>query len=84
MEIVFSKTAEKDWRKILQHKALAANANKLLQILERNPFEPPYEKLVGKLRNCYSRRINRQHRLVYEITNNQIVILSMWSHYENV
>ena len=66
--------------------ALKANEGALLTVLERDPFQnpPPYEKLLGNMAGMYSRRINRQHRLVYEVdTANRIVrIISMWTHYE--
>lgn len=65
---------------------LKHNAQALLAILEKNPFQthPPYEKLVGELAGAYSRRITIQHRLVYEIINEQkiIKVIRMWTHYE--
>ncbi|WP_227498644.1 Txe/YoeB family addiction module toxin [Synechococcus sp. PCC 7336] len=82
-EVVLSKQAAKDAKKIaaasLKHKVL-----KLLEALQENPYSPPYEKLAGDLRGYYSRRINRQHRLVYEVSDEQKVVkvLRMWSHYE--
>ena len=82
-EIVLSKQATKDAKKIaaagLKHKA-----QKLLDVLQANPYAPPYEKLVGDMQGYYSRRINIQHRLVYQIFDEQNVvkILRMWSHYE--
>ncbi|MDR2641555.1 MAG: Txe/YoeB family addiction module toxin [Planctomycetaceae bacterium] len=56
----------------------------MVELLERNPFEPPYEKLYGDYKGTYSRRINIQHRLVYEIHEQEKVvrILKMWEHYE--
>ena len=56
----------------------------LLEILQINPYQPPYEKLVGNLAGYYSRRINIQHRLVYEIQEEERIVrvLRMWSHYE--
>ena len=69
-----------------QYPALKANVDALLTVLKRDPFQnpPPYEKLLGNMAGMYSRRINRQHRLVYEVdTANRIVrIISMWTHYE--
>ena len=66
--------------------ALKANVDALLTVLKRDPFQnpPPYEKLLGNMAGMYSRRINRQHRLVYEVdTANRIVrIISMWTYYE--
>ncbi|WP_235776687.1 Txe/YoeB family addiction module toxin [Pseudoleptotrichia goodfellowii] len=60
--------------------------NNLFDILKRNPFEVPltYESLVGNFKGLYSRRINRQHRLVYRILEEEkiIIIVSMWIHYE--
>ena len=63
---------------------LKPQARALLEILQKNPYQPPYEKLVGNLAGYYSRRINIQHRLVYEIleTEKIVRILKMWSHYE--
>ena len=56
----------------------------LLEILQSNPYQPPYEKLVGNLAGYYSRRINIQHRFVYEIHEEEKIVrvLRMWSHYE--
>lgn len=83
--LVFTKHALKDAKK-LSAAGLRANAEKLLAILKENPFQspPPYEKLLGDLTGFYSRRINIQHRLVYQVlTKEQIVkVLRMWSHYE--
>lgn len=83
--IVYTKNAVKDIPK-LKASHLDAKTKKLIKILKENPFQapPPYEKLQGDLQGAYSRRINVQHRLVYEvIESEQIVkILSMWSHYE--
>ena len=63
---------------------LKPKAQALLEILQNNPYQPPYEKLVGNLARFYSRRINIQHRLVYEIHEEQKInrVLRMWSHYE--
>jgi len=82
MELIFSRKADKDLKRIEKEKRFNKRVNDLLEILERDPFEPPYEKLKGVER--YSRRINIQHRLVYEIdkTKKEVYILSMWSHYE--
>ncbi|MCC8400219.1 MULTISPECIES: Txe/YoeB family addiction module toxin [unclassified Candidatus Tisiphia] len=85
-KVVLSKAAQKDIAK-LKAANLEDKARKLCQILSVNPLQisPPYKKLLGDLVNKYSRRINLQHRLVYEIDENmQIVkVLRMWSHYEN-
>jgi Txe/YoeB family toxin of toxin-antitoxin system len=84
-ELVFTKYVQKDAKK-LAAVGLKKKAQTLLAILQENPFQnpPPYEKLVGDLNGAYSRRINIQHRLVYQvITEARIVkILRMWSHYE--
>ena len=84
-EMVFAKHAQKDAQK-LAASGLKAKAQELLAIVKENPFQnpPPYEKLVGDLAGAYSRRINIQHRLVYEVLQEQHVIkvLRMWSHYE--
>lgn len=67
---------------------LGDKVNELLAVIEQNPFQTPpfYEKLNGKLDGKYSRRINIQHRLVYDVNEDlkQIKIISMWSHYEDV
>jgi toxin YoeB len=82
---VFSKAAQKDARK-LSEAGLKPKAERLLATLADNPFQtpPPYEKLVGDLAGAYSRRINIQHRLVYQVDAEEHVVrvLRMWSHYE--
>lgn len=84
-QIVFAKHAQKDAHK-LAASGLKPKAQELLSVLQSNPFQnpPPYEKLVGDLGGAYSRRINIQHRLVYEVLpdENLIKVLRMWSHYE--
>ena len=81
----FSKAATKDVKK-LTAAGLKLKAEELLDVLRHNPWQnpPPYEKLVGELAGAYSRRINRQHRLVYRVNEDThgIDILSMWTHYE--
>jgi toxin YoeB len=81
--VVFTKLAQKDAQKLA---TLKAKAQELLAVIKDNPFQnpPPYEKLVGDLSGAYSRRINIQHRLVYEVLPEQQVVkvLRMWSHYE--
>jgi len=91
----FSKQAEKDAR-LLENAGLDNKAKSLLSILKRNPLEPPCEKLTRDLKGCFSRRINKQHRLVYEILSNSdnltdaqgnpykgiVHIMRMWTHYE--
>ncbi|WP_396270017.1 Txe/YoeB family addiction module toxin [Ideonella sp.] len=83
--VVFAKHALKDAQKLAAG-GLKAKAQELLSILRENPFQnpPPYEKLVGDLAGAYSRRINIQHRLVYEVlpAQNTVKVLRMWSHYE--
>ena len=83
--MVYSKYALKDAKK-LTTAGLKDKAQALLDILEVDPLPnpPPYEKLVGDLKGAYSRRINIQHRLVYEIFRKEktIRVLRMWSHYE--
>jgi len=83
--LVYSKFALKDAKK-LSSAGLKDKAQTLLNILEIDPLQnpPPYEKLVGDLKGAYSRRINIQHRLVYEILRKEktVRILRMWTHYE--
>jgi toxin YoeB len=81
--VVLSKQATKDAEKIAAS-GLKNKAQKLFAILEKNSYEPPYEKLVGNLQGYYSRRINIQHRLVYQVYEQQKVVkvLRMWTHYE--
>lgn len=83
--IVYTKTATKDIPK-LKSAHLDDKAKSLIEIIRVNPFQnpPPYEKLVGDLSGSYSRRINVQHRLVYEVYEQEqvIKILSLWTHYE--
>ena len=85
-KIVISKDAEKDKEKIKQFPALKNNVDEIIKILEENPYKNPprYEKLVGGLKGLYSRRINKQHRLVYRVFEEEktIKIISMWTHYE--
>jgi toxin YoeB len=83
--LVFAKHAQKDAQK-LAASGLKGKAQELLALIQVNPFQnpPPYEKLVGDLAGAYSRRINIQHRLVYEVLaeQNTVKVLRMWSHYE--
>ena len=85
--IVYRKKVLKDIPKIKVIK-LESKVKKLIEIIKQNPFQnpPPYEKLVGDLEGAYSRRINVQHRLVYQILEEEktIKILSLWTHYENI
>jgi toxin YoeB len=84
-QLVFTKHAQKDAKKIAKS-GLKSNAQSLLNVLATNPFQtpPPFEKLVGDLSGAYSRRINIQHRLVYEVLEAEktVKVLRMWSHYE--
>ena len=84
-KVVFTKQAEKDARK-LAAAGLKRKAEELLEIVQADPFQSPplFEKLVGDLAGAYSRRINIQHRLVYQILEDEQVvkIIRMWTHYE--
>ena len=83
--IVYTKQAQKDAKKIAAA-GLRPKAEKLLEILATNPFQtpPPYEKLMGDLSGAYSRRINIQHRLVYQVLEKTrtVKVIRMWTHYE--
>lgn len=83
--LVYTKQAQKDAKKLAASN-LKDKAQSLLDIIQINLFQnpPPYEKLVGDLEGAYSRRINIQHRLVYEVieSENTVKILRMWTHYE--
>jgi Txe/YoeB family toxin of toxin-antitoxin system len=84
-KVVFTKQAQKDAKK-LSASGLRAKAEQLIAILRDNPYQAPpsYEKLVGDLAGAYSRRINIQHRLVYEVIDDEkiVKIIRMWTHYE--
>ena len=84
-EIVYTKQARKDAKKI-SASGLRPHAERSIKILEENPFQdtPPFKKLVGDLEGAYSRRINIQHRLVYEILDKikTIKVIRMWTHYD--
>jgi len=83
-EVVFTKQAQKD-AKNLASASLKEKAQNLIDILKENPFQnpPPYEKLIGDLSGSYSRRINIQHRLVYQVyeKENTIKVIRLWTHY---
>ncbi len=83
--VLFTKQAQKDARKLAQSN-LRPKAEKLLDLLAVDPLQMPprYEKLVGDLAGAYSRRINIQHRLVYQVRAKErtVVVLRMWTHYE--
>jgi len=83
--LVYTKLAQKDAKR-LAAAGLKPKAKSLLDLLEEDPYRspPPFEKLVGDLAGSYSRRINIQHRLVYQVYEDEHVVkvLRMWSHYE--
>ena len=94
-KLEYSKQSDKDAR-FLERAGFDEKAKELLKTMKRNPYEPPVEKLTGDLKGCYSRRINRKHRIVYDILPNDadlldtdgkpyqgiVYVLRMWSHYE--
>jgi len=84
-KIVFTKKAQQDLQTALQS-GYGKKINELLSLMEIDPLSPypPYEKLLGDMSGAYSRRINIQHRIVYQIypEENTIKIISMWLHYE--
>ena len=86
-KIEYHKKAVKEISKLKENK-LDIKAKKLIELIKENPYQtpPPYEKLTGDLKGFYSRRINIQHRLVYQVfeTEKIIKIISLWSHYENI
>jgi Txe/YoeB family toxin of toxin-antitoxin system len=83
-KLVYTKHAQKDAKK-LAASGLKGKARALLEVLEANPYQnpPPYEKLVGDLAGAYSRRINIQHRIVYQVLENEriVKVLRLWTHY---
>lgn len=83
--IVFTKQAQRDAKK-LKSAGLKEKTENILKVLEKNPYRkpPPFEKLLGDLSGAYSRRINIQHRLVYQIMDDikTIKVIRMWTHYE--
>ena len=83
--LVFTKQSQKDAKK-LKASGLQPQAERLLEILELNPYQnpPPFEKLVGDLAGACSRRINIQHRLVYQVLEDirTVKIIRLWTHYE--
>ena len=83
-ELVYTNQAKKDARK-LKTTPLAEKARLLLEIIRENPFAdpPPFEALIGDLKGSYSRRINIQHRLVYQVIEDQktIKVIRLWTHY---
>jgi len=83
--VVFTKQAQKDAKK-LSAAGLRSKAEKLIEILHENPYTtpPPFERLLGDLSGAFSRRINIQHRLVYQILDDEktVKVIRMWTHYE--
>lgn len=86
-KILITKAALKDKEKIKGNKALESKVKNLIELISKNPYESPpsFEKLKGDLDGLISRRINIQHRLVYQVYEEEkvIKIISMWTHYEN-
>ena len=84
-KLVYTKQAQRDAKK-LKSASLKEKAQEILEILEANPYQniPPYEKLVGDLKGACSRRINIQHRLVYQVLEDikVVKVIRMWTHYE--
>ena len=83
--LIYTKQAQKDAKK-LKEAGLKPQTIKLLELLKQNPFQspPPFEKLIGDLSGAYSRRINIQHRLIYQVLEDKkiVKIISLWTHYE--
>ena len=84
-ELRYTKQAQKDAKK-LSASGLKSKAQELLDLIKENPYQnpPPFEKLVGDLTGAYSRRINIQHRLVYQVYEKEriIKVIRLWMHYE--
>ena len=84
-EVLLTSNAEKD-KKLIKRAGLENKARSLLKLLSENPYQnpPSYEKLIGDLKGFYSRRINIQRRLIYQIDDEKkiVVVYAMWSHYE--
>ena len=85
MEIIFSKQSYKDYEKLKQYPSLVEKVKALVELLKDNPHTTPpaYEKLIG-FENVYSRRLNNQYKLIYQIREKEeiVVIIRMWTHYE--
>ena len=85
MEVVYSKQSFKDYEKLKQFPALLEKVKSLIHLISENPYATPpsYEKLIG-YEEVYSRRINIQHRLIYQVRKdeNVVVVIRMWTHYE--
>ncbi len=84
-KILFTKQAQKDAKK-LSSSNLKKQAEEILEILKKDPFKkyPPYEGLIGDLTGAFSRRINIQHRIVYQVYEKEkiVKVIRMWTHYE--
>lgn len=84
-KLIYTKQAQKDAKKLVSS-GLKPKAQELLSLVAQDPFQkpPPFEKLIGDLSGAYSRRINIQHRLVYQVleAERMIKVLQLWSHYE--
>jgi len=84
-KIIYSSQAQKDAKKA-NKSGLKNNIEKIIKILQNNPYQypPPFEKLIGDLAGIYSRRINIQHRIIYQIYDKEkiVKIIRMWTHYE--
>jgi Txe/YoeB family toxin of toxin-antitoxin system len=84
-KIIFTKQAQKDAKKVSASN-LKPNAEKILEVLRQHPLQipPPYEKLIGDLAGAYSRRLNIQHRIIYQIIADEktVKVIRMWTHYE--
>jgi Txe/YoeB family toxin of toxin-antitoxin system len=84
-KVVFTKQAQKDAKKISSF-GLKSKAEEIIEILRNDPYQtpPPYEKLIGDLSGACSKRLNIQHRIVYQIYNNEkiVKVIRMWTHYE--
>ncbi|MBU1296146.1 MAG: Txe/YoeB family addiction module toxin [Gammaproteobacteria bacterium] len=84
-KLIYTKQAQKDAKKLVSS-GLKPKAQELLSLVAQDPFQkpPPFEKLIGDLSGAYSRRINIQHRLVYQVleAERMIKVLRLWSHYE--
>ncbi len=84
-KVVFTKEAQKDAKK-LSSSGLKSKAEEIIEILRQDPYQtpPPYEKLIGDLSGAFSRRLNIQHRIVYQIYNDEkiVKVIRMWTHYE--
>ncbi len=84
-ELFYTKQAQKDAKKLAASN-LKKKAQKILNIIKENPYQnpPPYEKLIGDLAGAYSRRINIQHRVVYQVYEDEhaVKVIRLWTHYE--